>query len=109
MFEELNRKVLDHLSDINFPLTEHARKYLIQKELNHNKVGSPMKEILDYHKNDIDRSKILSELGLNKNEFFIVSCHREENVDSPENFNNLLNSLNAIAKNIIIQLLFQPT
>ena len=99
--EELNRKVLDHLSDINFPLTEHARKYLISEGIKPEtiiKVGSPMKEILDYHKNDIDRSKILSELGLNKNEFFIVSCHREENVDSPENFNNLLNSLNAIAE-----------
>lgn len=99
--EELNRKVLDHLSDINFPLTEHARKYLISEGIKPEtiiKVGSPMKEILDYHENDIDNSKILNELGLNKNEFFIVSCHREENVDSPENFNNLLNSLNAIAE-----------
>tara|TARA_Y200000002_G_scaffold383203_1_gene403996 strand:- start:4880 stop:6001 length:1122 start_codon:yes stop_codon:yes gene_type:complete len=99
--EELNRKVLDHLSDINFPLTEHARKYLISEGIKPEtiiKVGSPMKEILDYHQNDIDQSNVLIELGLKKNEFFIVSCHREENVDSPENFNDLLDSLNAIAE-----------
>lgn len=98
--EELNRKVLDHLSDINFPLTEHARKYLISEGIKPEtiiKVGSPMKEILDHHKKDIDASDILEKLELNKKEFFIVSCHREENVDSPQNFNDLLDSLNAIA------------
>ncbi len=98
--EELNRKVLDHLSDINFPLTEHARKYLIAEGIKPEtiiKVGSPMKEILDFHKKDIDASEILEKLELNKKEFFIVSCHREENVDSPQNFNDLLDSLNAIA------------
>ena len=98
--EELNRKVLDHLSDINFPLTEHARKYLISEGIKPEtiiKVGSPMKEILDHHEKDIDASDILEKLELNKNEFFIVSCHREENVDSIQNFNDLLDSLNAIA------------
>ena len=99
--EELNRKVLDHLSDINFPLTEHARRYLISEGIKPEtviKIGSPMKEILDYHSNDIDNSKILEELKLTEKEFFIVSCHREENVDSEINFNNFLDSLNAIAK-----------
>ena len=99
--EELNRKVLDHLSDINFPLTEHARKYLISEGIKPEtiiKVGSPMKEILDYHEDEIDSSDILEKLKINKNEFFIVSCHREENVDSYENFNDLLDSLNAIAE-----------
>lgn len=99
--EELNRKVLDHLSDINFPLTEHARRYLISEGVKPEtviKIGSPMKEILDYHSNDIENSKILEELKLTEKEFFIVSCHREENVDSEINFNNFLDSLNTIAK-----------
>ena len=99
--EELNRKVLDHLSDINFPLTEHARRYLISEGIRPEtiiKPGSPMKEVLDFHSKEIDKSNILNELSLNKKEYFIVSCHREENVDSPENFNDLLDSLNAIAE-----------
>ena len=99
--EELNRKVLDHLSDINFPLTEHARRYLIAEGIRPEtiiKPGSPMKEILDYHLDSIDKSKVLKNLNLNKNKFFIVSIHREENVDSKENFNNFLDSLNDIAK-----------
>jgi len=99
--EELNRKVLDHLSDINFPLTEHARRYLIAEGIKPDtiiKPGSPMKEILDFHSDSINKSKILDKLGLKESSFFIVSCHREENVDSLENFNDLLDSLNAIAE-----------
>ena len=99
--EELNRKIVDHLSDINFPLTEHARRYLITEGIKPDtiiKTGSPMKEILDFHSETISASTILEELNLVKNKFFIVSAHREENVDSPENFNDLLNSINAIAE-----------
>lgn len=99
--EELNRKVLDHLSDINFPLTEHARRYLISEGIKPEtimKVGSPMKEILEFHSKEIESSNILKELSLTEKEFFIVSCHREENVDSEKNFNDFLDSLNAIAK-----------
>jgi len=99
--EELNRKVLDHLSDINFPLTEHARRYLIAEGIHPEtiiKSGSPMKEILNYHKDSIEKSEILNTLGMKKNEFFIASIHREENVDSEENFNNLLDSLNSIVE-----------
>lgn len=99
--EELNRKVLDHLSDINFPLTEHARRYLISEGIKPDtiiKTGSPMKEILDFHSQEIKDSKVLESLNLEENKFFIVSTHREENVDSPENFNDLLDSLNAIAE-----------
>ena len=99
--EELNRKIVDHLSDINFPLTEHARRYLITEGIKPDtiiKTGSPMKEIIDFHSEKISASTILEELNLVKNKFFIVSAHREENVDSPENFNDLLNSINAIAE-----------
>lgn len=99
--EELNRKVLDHLSDINFPLTEHARRYLIAEGIKPDtiiKPGSPMKEILDFHADSIKKSDILKRLNIEKGKFFIVSAHREENIDSEENFNNLLDSLNAIAE-----------
>lgn len=99
--EELNRKVLDHLSDINFPLTEHARRYLIAEGIKPDtiiKPGSPMKEILNFHADSIKGSDILERLNIEKGKFFIVSAHREENIDSEENFNNLLDSLNAIAE-----------
>ena len=99
--EELNRKVLDHLSDINFPLTEHARRYLLAEGIPPDRVikpGSPMKEILDFHSNDINNSRVLEKQSLEKYGFFLVSCHREENVDSEQNFNDFLKSLNAIAE-----------
>lgn len=99
--EELNRKVLDHLSDINFPLTEHARRYLLAEGIKPDtiiKTGSPMKEILDFHSNEINASKVLEKLNLEQCKFFLVSVHREENVDSEENFNDLLDSFNAIAE-----------
>ena len=98
--EELNRKIVDHLSDINMPLTEQARDYLISEGIRPEtviKTGSCMKEILDYYKNDIESSQILDKLKLSDRKYFIVSTHREENVDYPENLILLLNSLNAIA------------
>ena len=99
--EELNRRVVDHLSDINFPLTEHARRYLISEGLKPEtiiKSGSPMKEILDFHSKEIEASSILSDLKLEKNKYFIISAHREENIDSEENFIDLLDSLDQIAE-----------
>jgi len=99
--EELNRKVVDHLSDINFPLTEHARRYLLDEGLPADRVikpGSPMKEIINFNMPKIKKSKVLTKLKLKKHKYFIVSTHREENVDSKVNFNNLLDSLNAIAE-----------
>lgn len=97
--EEINRKIVDHLSDINMPLSEHARGYLLNEGLKPEtiiKTGSPMKEVLQFHKKEIDNSDILERENLTRGEYFIVSTHREENVDSERNFSDLLDSLNAI-------------
>jgi len=99
--EELNRKVLDHLSDINLVLTEHARRYLIAEGIRPEtiiKTGSHMKEVFDFYGPKIQQSNVLRELGLKSKEFFLVSAHREENVDSTENLLNLIESLNALAQ-----------
>lgn len=98
--EEINRKIVDHTSDINMVLTEHARRYLLAEGIRPETViksGSPMKEVLEYYMPQIEASDVLEKLNLRKNEYFVVSAHREENVDSEENFSNLLASLNAIA------------
>ena len=99
--EELNRKIVDHLSDINMPLTEQARDYLIAEGIRPEtiiKTGSCMKEILNFYKKDIQASDVLRKLNLNKENYFIVSAHREENIDYEENINDFLDSLNAIAE-----------
>ena len=99
--EEINRKIVDHLSDINMPLTEHARQYLIAEGIDPNtiiKIGSCMKEILDYYSKEIISSNIKNEFGLKEKEYFLVSAHREENVDYQNNLKSLLISLNSIAE-----------
>ena len=99
--EEINRKIVDHLSDINMPLSEHARKYLLAEGLRPEtiiKTGSPMTEVLLYHKDEIERNDVLEKEGLKKGEYFIVSTHREENVDSVMNFSDLLVSFSAIVE-----------
>lgn len=99
--EELNRKVLDHLSDINFVLTEHARRYLIAEGIKPEtiiKSGSHMKEVLNFYMPKIVASKVLSRLEAVAGKYFIVSIHREENVDKPENLQDLLRSLEALAE-----------
>ncbi len=99
--EEINRKIVDQLSDINMTLTEHARDYLISEGIRPEtviKTGSSMKEVLEYYKKDIEKSKVLENLKLKEKDFFIVSAHREENIDSEQNFNDLLDSLNVIAQ-----------
>ena len=98
--EEINRKIVDHISDINLVYTEHARRYLINEGLKPEmiiKTGSPMKEVLNFHRASINNSTILEQLNLCKNDYFVVSAHREENVDSPIMFIKFLNTLNAIA------------
>ena len=99
--EELNRKIVDHLSDINMPLTEQARDYLISEGIRPEtiiKTGSCMKEILNFYKSEISESQVLKNLELKEDKYFIVSIHREENVDYKNNLENLLHSLNAVAE-----------
>ena len=99
--EEINRKIVDHLSDINMVHAEHSRRYLIAEGLRPEliiKTGSPMKEVLNFYSNDINNCDVLSRLNLKSKDYFIVSAHREENVDYEDNFNNMLNSLNVVAE-----------
>lgn len=99
--EELNRKVLDHLSDINLVLTEHARRYLIAEGIRPEtiiKTGSHMREVLDHYMTKIQASDVLKRMQLEPGKYFIVSAHREENVDSEDNLRDLLGTLNALAE-----------
>lgn len=98
--EEINRKIVDHISDINLTYTEHARRYLLAEGIGPETViksGSPMKEVLGHYLPQIESSDVLDKLQLVAGGYFVVSAHREENVDSAENFADLLASLNAIA------------
>jgi UDP-N-acetylglucosamine 2-epimerase (non-hydrolysing) len=107
--EEANRKIVDHLSDINMPLTEHARRYLIAEGLKPEtviKTGSCMKEVLEYYGAKIDRSNIISQIGLKSRNYFVVSIHREENLDLEENFGKLPSMLNALADKYAIPIIF---
>lgn len=99
--EETNRKIIDHISDINLPLTEHARRYLLDEGIRPETViksGSTMKEVLDYYRPGIEQSDVLKRLELEPRKYFVVSTHREENVDSPRNLQELLTTLNVLAE-----------
>lgn len=99
--EMINRKIVDHIADINLPYTEHSRRYLISEGIDGKTIfvtGSPMKEILDVHMDKINSSNILQQLNLEKNKYILVSAHREENIDNEENFMELMNSINNIAR-----------
>jgi len=98
--EESNRKLVDHISDFNLVYTEHARRHLLSEGLQHRRIyvtGSPMKEVLSFYRPQIEKSSVLDDLNLEENGYFIVSLHREENVDNAERLTSLVESLNTLA------------
>lgn len=97
--EEVNRRIVDHTSDVNMPLTEHARRYLLAEGLRPEtviKTGSTMREVIDFYRPGMAASDVLARLGLQAGEFFVVSSHREENVDEPRRLRRLLGVLSAL-------------
>jgi len=99
--EMINRKIVDHISDINLPYTEHARRYLLSEGIDGKTIfvtGSPMREVLRDHMDKIKASDVLERLGLEKRKYFLLSAHREENIDLEDNFMSLMNSVNVIAE-----------
>ncbi len=99
--EEINRRIIDHIADFNLVYTENARRHLISEGLPHRRIyltGSPMKEVLDYYLPKIKKSRILESLKLTANRYFVISTHREENVDDQDNLRNILFILNKLAE-----------
>jgi len=100
--EEINRKIVDHISDINMPYSDISREYLLREGIPPDRIvktGSPMCEVLTYYRSKIDHSGILEHLGLVHGGYFVVSAHREENIDSPRQFRNLVTVLNLLVSN----------
>jgi UDP-N-acetyl-L-fucosamine synthase len=107
--EEINRKIVDHISDINLPYTEHSRRYLINEGIRKEHIfatGSPMAEVLQEHKNSIEDSKILNNLNLEKQKYIVVSAHREENIDIEKNFDELVQALNKVAETFNLPIVY---
>lgn len=99
--EEINRKIVDHISDINLPYTEHSRRYLLYEGIRKEHIfvtGSPMAEVLHNNMDNILKSNVLERLGLEKHKYIVISAHREENVDDEDNFFSLMNAINGIAE-----------
>lgn len=107
--EETNRRLVDHISDFNLVYTEHARRHLLSEGIGHRRIyltGSPMREVLEHYRDAIDASDVIERLGLRKGEYFIVSLHREENVDSKERLAQLISGLNALARTYDFPIVF---
>jgi UDP-N-acetyl-L-fucosamine synthase len=99
--EETNRRLVDHIADFNLVYTEHARRHLLSEGLEHRRInltGSPMREVLDHYRDQIEASEILQKLNLTRREYFVVSLHREENVDSPDRLLSLMETLNTLVE-----------
>lgn len=99
--EEINRRIVDHISDVNLPYTEHARRYLLAEGVRKEHIyvtGSPMAEVLKIYEKEIEESTILEALNLKRNGYILVSAHREENIDNEQNFFSLMTAINEIAK-----------
>jgi len=98
--EEINRRIVDHISDINMPYSDIAREYLLREGLAPDRIiktGSPMFEVLSYYRQKINQSNILGQLDLLSGRYFVVSCHREENIEDEDNFNGLISIINALS------------
>ncbi len=107
--ETINRKIVDHISDINLPYTEHANANLAKEGIEERYrfiTGSPMLEVLNAHMDAIEKSNVLSEFGLEKGKYIVVSSHREENIDIEKNFNKLMPAINAIAEKYQLPIIF---
>lgn len=107
--EETNRKIVDHISDINLTYSDIAREYLLREGFPSDRIiktGSPMFEVINSRKEDIEKSDVLERLNLKEGQYFVVSAHREENINSEENFFDLVESLNAIAEKYSFPIIF---
>lgn len=99
--EMINRKIVDHIADVNLPYTEHSRRYLLREGLDGKMIfvtGSPMREVLRDHREEIEASNIIEQLGLEKGRYLLLSAHREENIDIEDNFIDLMNAINNVAE-----------
>jgi UDP-N-acetylglucosamine 2-epimerase (non-hydrolysing) len=106
--EEINRKIVDHISDVNMPYSDIAREYLLNEGIKPDfivKTGSPMDEVLSFYKDKIDASSILQKLDLTKGKYFVVSLHREENVDSDKNIHSYVDALGALAETFVFPII----
>lgn len=107
--EEINRKIVDHISDINLPYTENSRRYLLAEGFRKDHIfvtGSPMKEVIEKNNEKIQNSRILNELNLEEKKYILLSAHREENIDDEEAFNNLIESINSVAQEYKMPIVF---
>ena len=107
--EEINRRIVDHISDINLPYTEHSRRYLLSEGIRKEHIfvtGSPMTEVLHKNMDKIQSSNVLSELNLEPEKYILVSAHREENIDNEQNFFSLMNALNHIAERYRLPIIY---
>lgn len=107
--EETNRRIVDHIADINLPYTEHARRYLIAEGVRKEHIyvtGSPMKEIILAHQDKINMSNAIERLGLVKKQYIVLSAHREENIDNENNFNSLMKAVNKMAESYQVPVIY---
>jgi UDP-N-acetylglucosamine 2-epimerase (non-hydrolysing) len=107
--EEINRRIVDHVSDVNLPYSDIAREYLLREGIPPDRIiktGSPLYEVLAYYRDKIDKSDVLKRLGLSPGEYFVVSAHREENVDSHSQFQKLTAMLEAVASTYCLPIVF---
>jgi UDP-N-acetylglucosamine 2-epimerase (non-hydrolysing) len=107
--EEINRRIVDHISDVHLPYTENARRYLIAEGIRKEYIfvtGSPMKEVIVANKAKIEASDVLERLGIKKQGYFILSAHREENIDNPATFEGLMAAINTLAENYKLPIIY---